>query len=125
MTEVQASRGRGLRVHGAGGRSQSKNRKWVASQENMNSGQSSDNERRDHSGHGRKRHGHGRGGHHAPSNTFLGVADAHQAEDGASGTEDDHSMDEDAVEEVGDDIEYPPDPETPQERERFWQEVSD
>lgn len=50
--------------------------------------------------------------------------DPHQLEDGASGTEDDHSMDEDTVEEVGDDSQYPPDPETPQEREQFWQEVS-
>ena len=32
-------------------------------------------------------------------------------------------MDEDIVEETGNDTEFPPDPETPQERERFWQEV--
>ncbi|KZT66323.1 hypothetical protein DAEQUDRAFT_813670 [Daedalea quercina L-15889] len=120
MMDVQASRGRGLRIHGAGGRTQSKNRKWVAGQDNASSGHTSDSERRERRGHGRKRHGHGGG----TSSPFLGVPDSHQLDDGASGTEDDHSMDGDIAEEAADDdTDYPPDPETPQERERFWQEL--
>lgn len=93
--------------------------KWVAGQE------LSDSERREPTGRGHQRLSHGRGDNHSSSSPFLGVSDPHQQDDGASGTEDGHSMDGDTAEEVGDETEYPPDPETPQERERFWQEVSE
>ena len=120
----RAHRGRGTATHNDGGRRLvHRNRQWVADGVSMRAGTTSlhtgvDSERWERGGHrgGRSR---GRVSRGKPTNSTVtfrrDVLDA-----GATASEGEHSEmdDETEVEEV-----HPPDPETPEEREKFWQEV--
>ncbi|KAI0364876.1 hypothetical protein BV20DRAFT_955385 [Pilatotrama ljubarskyi] len=102
----------------AGRRPHSRNKKWVAGQGDASSGHGSDGERWERGGHRRRG---GRGRIHGQHGTHLTVPnDVH--EDGASGTEDEHvSGGESVHEEEHEDRE--PELETPEEREKFYQEL--
>ncbi|KIK29567.1 hypothetical protein PISMIDRAFT_486264 [Pisolithus microcarpus 441] len=107
----RATRGRGLAPYHEGGNSKRplhRNRQWVAdgvtSRSGMNTPQAGgDGDRWE------------RGGTRGSKGRARGTRDG-----GTTASEGEHSEvdDETEVEEV-----YPPDPETPEERERFWQEV--
>jgi len=120
-------RGRGTATHnegsGLGKRPIHRNKQWVADGVATRPGTTSshtglDSERWERGGHrgGRGRGRGSRGKHANVTVTFRrDVLDA-----GATASEGEHSEmdDETEVEEV-----FPPDPETPEEREKFWQEV--
>ncbi|PCH34599.1 hypothetical protein WOLCODRAFT_106254, partial [Wolfiporia cocos MD-104 SS10] len=117
------SRGRGARIRGASGRTTSKNKKWVAGQDGLNGAHGSDAPRWERGGHWR-RSGSNRSS--AVSSPQLSASESNDLDDAMSGTEDDHSGDEDTA--VEDDAQLEtdmdvPDPDTPQDRERFWQEL--
>ncbi|KAI8969536.1 SAC3/GANP/Nin1/mts3/eIF-3 p25 family-domain-containing protein [Trametes punicea] len=104
-----------MRIQGAanGRRSHSRNKKWVAGQEEAKSGHCSDSERWERGGH-RRRGGRGRVHDHLSMSH-----DMH--EDGAGATEDELISGESVHGEEHDDGE--PELETPEERERFYQEL--
>ncbi|CDO70164.1 hypothetical protein BN946_scf185009.g15 [Trametes cinnabarina] len=108
-----------MRIQGAaeGRRPHSRNRKWVAGQADPKGGHGSDGERWERGGH-RRRGGRGRAHDHHGSH--LAVPQDHH-EDGASVTEDEHASGESVHADEYDDGE--PILETPEERERFYQEL--
>ena len=108
-----------MRIQGAaeGRRPHSRNKKWVAGQGEARSSHGSDTERWERGGH-RRRGGRGRA--HDQHGSHLTVPNgAH--EDGASATEDEHASGDSVHEEDHDEDE--PVLETPEEREKFYQEV--
>lgn len=123
------SRGRGFKINGASSRPTSRNKQWVNGQDN--SGHSSDGERWERGGVHRRGRGRGRGGSGRATplfpNQHLTVPNVH--EDVLSGTDDDgaqsdtHSAngmeDNEPTAVEHDDKEL----ETPEEREKFYQEV--
>ncbi|KAH9946750.1 SAC3/GANP/Nin1/mts3/eIF-3 p25 family-domain-containing protein [Amylocystis lapponica] len=118
METSSHSRGRGLRVQGAaaGGRSHSRNRKWVAGHDGgVSGGHSVEGERGAH----RKPRG-GRGHHQGSASAFLTVPDAHDMDDPASGTDDEHGGEQVYDDE---DVTLDVEPETPEAREKFYQEL--
>ncbi|KAI0357231.1 hypothetical protein OH77DRAFT_1422786 [Trametes cingulata] len=103
----------------AGRRPHSRNKKWVAGQGEASSGHGSDGERWERGGHRRRG---GRGRTHGQHSTHLTVpGDVH--EDGASGTEDEHVSGESVHEEEHELDDGEPELETPEEREKFYQEL--
>ena len=95
-----------------------KNKKWVAGQNDTRNARGADGERWERGGH-RRRGGHGRG-HGAHHDTHLTVpSDAHEGD--ASATDDDgmsnaSGMEEETAQPVAE-------PESQEDRERFYQEV--
>lgn len=119
-------RGRGFKINGASSRPHSRNKQWINGLDN--SGHGSDSERWERGG---PRRGRGRGRGSARSTPQPHQLSQHLTvpgaqEDTLSGTEDEgqddaySGMEDDEVEVVDLDEK---DPETPEERERFYQEV--
>ncbi|KAI9068551.1 hypothetical protein FKP32DRAFT_1587585 [Trametes sanguinea] len=108
-----------MRIQGAadGRRPHSRNKKWVAGHGETKGGHGSDGERWERGGH-RRRGGRGRAHDHHGSHL---VVPNDMPEDGASATEDEHVSGESVHAEEHDDGE--PELETPEERERFYQEL--
>ncbi|KAI0942263.1 hypothetical protein AcW1_002940 [Taiwanofungus camphoratus] len=126
MMETSKTRGRGIRIQGAaiGGRVTSKNRKWVASQDGA--GLNGHTERWERGNHRRKRGI--RSKLSVRTSPHLSVSGAQEHEDATSGTDEDRGgedeidADEEEEEEEEEGVETA-DPETPEDRERFWQEL--
>lgn len=131
MDTGTSTRGRGARINGTS-RGGHKNKQWIApghgasaSQSREGSAHASDGERWERGGGPHRGRGRGRGSARPSSNLTLTVR---QPEEVFSGTEDEEeSQDVSDVEymegdETGQEIEEA-DPETPEERERFYQEV--
>lgn len=123
-------RGRGFKINGVSSRPHSRNKQWINGQDS--SGHSSDAERWERGGGHRRGRGRGRGsGRTAPlfQNQHLTVPNGH---DGALNGTDDEGGQSDAHSANGVEDDEPtaadPDPddrefETPEEREKFYQEV--
>ncbi|KAI0707481.1 SAC3/GANP/Nin1/mts3/eIF-3 p25 family-domain-containing protein [Cerioporus squamosus] len=110
-----------MHIHGAASDKprrplQSKNKKWTAGQGDSNSGHVSDGERWERGGH--RRRGWGRGGHGHHGTHLTVPADVH--DEMTSATEDEGASGDSAHEDDGD---QPREPETAEEREKFFQEL--
>ncbi|KAI6014532.1 SAC3/GANP/Nin1/mts3/eIF-3 p25 family-domain-containing protein [Pisolithus microcarpus] len=123
----RATRGRGLAPYHEGGNSKRplhRNRQWVAdgvtSRSGMNTPQAGGDGDRWERGGTRGSKGRARGTRGKSSNVSVTPLRRGVVDGGTTASEGEHSEvdDETEVEEV-----YPPDPETPEERERFWQEL--
>jgi nuclear mRNA export protein SAC3 len=124
-------RGRGFRINGASSRPHSRNKHWVAGQDN--SGHSSDGERWERGGGHRRGRGRGRGsGRSTPqqqnvSSTHLAVPVAQ--DEVMSGTDDEGGFSDvqsvNGAEDDGIEVAEPDDnePQTEEERAKFYQEV--
>lgn len=121
MEAFAHTRGRNTRGQAVanGSRGHSRNKKWVAGQDGGgHGGHGSEGERWER---GTQRKSRGTSRPHTPASAFVATfPDQQEADDVVSGTdEEEYGGEDEAVQEVSSDVER----DTPEERERFYQEV--